>query len=50
MTLIFIFSTKAVTIYRGDDLIFAGSATPFLQKKIGKTLGYNFRKIERLNR
>jgi len=50
MTLIFTFSTKAVTIYRGDDLIFAGSATPFLQKKIGKTLGYNFRKIERLNR
>ncbi|WP_238426076.1 hypothetical protein [Capnocytophaga genosp. AHN8471] len=50
MTLIFIFSTRAVTIYRGDDLIFAGSATPFLQKKIGKTLGYNFRKIEGLNR
>lgn len=50
MTLIFTFSTKKLSIYRRDELIFAGKATPFLQRKIGKVLGYNPKKIERLNK
>ena len=49
MVLIFTFSTKGTSIYRRDELIFAGKATPFLQRKIGKALGYNPKKIERLN-
>ena len=50
MVLIFTFSTKKTSIYRRDELIFAGKATPFLQRKIGKALGYNPKKIERLNK
>ena len=50
MVLIFTFSTKGTSIYRRDELIFAGKATPFLQRKIGKALGYNPKKIERLNK
>ena len=50
MVLIFTFSTKGTTIYRRDELIFAGKATPFLQRKTGKALGYNPKKIERLNK
>ncbi|GIZ16591.1 hypothetical protein [Capnocytophaga catalasegens] len=50
MVLIFTFSTKGLSIYRKEEFIFAGKATLFLQRKIGKVLGYDIKKIERLNK
>ncbi|MGQ4706748.1 hypothetical protein [Capnocytophaga gingivalis] len=37
MVLIFTFSTKGTSIYRRDELIFAGKATPFSAKKNRKS-------------
>lgn len=42
-------STKGLIIYRKEDLIFAGKATHYLQKKISKVIGYNLKKDDILN-